>query len=264
MCAYFPKGEDKDISKISSFMPCYMPAHESHIPKDALNTYLATESLKQTVNGELLEKGVFLSDIMSNHISPLAEIESGAYISSNCQIYGNTKIKSGANIGPNSVICHSEIKENAKINSSQVFESTVGKNTTVGPFAYIRPQSQIGDNVKIGDFVEIKKSTIGDGTKISHFAYIGDSEFGKNINFSCGAITVNYDGKNKYKTKVGDNCFIGCNVNLVAPIEIEDGAFIAAGSTVTDNVPKEALAVARERQYTKEGWAQKRREEGKL
>ena len=119
VCAYVPKGKDKDISKISSFMPCNMPAHESHIPKDALNTYLATESLKQTVNGELLEKGVFLSDIMSIHISPLAEIESGAYISSNCQIYGNTKIKSGANRGPNSSICHSGITETAQINSPQ-------------------------------------------------------------------------------------------------------------------------------------------------
>lgn len=265
---YFPENtlsaKDEGELRSAALKPCYMSAEQAYIAEDAYNTYLCQESLKNTVNESLLIKGVFITDVVSTIVSPLAEIESGVCILPNCQIYGGSVVKSGAVIGPNAVICDSTICENAKINASQVFESTVGANTTVGPFAYIRPKSSIGEDVKIGDFVEIKKSVIGNGTKISHFAYIGDSEIGKKVNFSCGAITVNYDGKNKYKTKVGDNCFIGCNANLVAPVEIGDGAFVAAGSTITENVPPMALSVARARQYTKPEWAKKRREDGKL
>jgi bifunctional UDP-N-acetylglucosamine pyrophosphorylase/glucosamine-1-phosphate N-acetyltransferase len=128
----------------------------------------------------------------------------------------------------------------------------------VGPFAYVRPESVIGRNTKIGDFVEIKKSIIGDGTKVSHLTYIGDSEVGSNVNFGCGTITVNYDGKKKHKTIVGDNVFIGCNTNLVAPVKVNNDSYIAAGSTITDEVPEGALAIARERQTNKEGWVEKR------
>ena len=252
---------DIDEEQLKTF---YLPAEESFCATDAMNTYLCNETLRNRINEQLLNKGVYIADVATAVIAPFVQIEEGAAILPNCQIYGLSTIKKGSVIGPNAVISDSCIGENTKINASQVFESSVGCDTTVGPFAYIRPKSDIGDNVKIGDYVEIKKSTIGNGTKISHFAYIGDSEIGSKVNFSCGAITVNYDGKNKYKTKVGDNCFIGCNVNLVAPVEIGDGAFVAAGSTVTENVPPDALTVARSRQYTKADWAKKRREDGKL
>lgn len=264
VAVYLPKGSVKSMNEECQLKIFYMPADEAYMADNAFNAYLCQEILKGRVNQNLLYDGVFIADIATAMISPLAVIEPGTVIMPNCQIYGNTHIHANAVIGPNSLIADSIIGANTKINNSQVYESTVGENTTVGPFSYIRPKSEIGNKVKIGDFVEIKKSVIDTGTKISHFAYIGDSEIGKNVNFSCGAITVNYDGKNKYKTKVGDNAFIGCNVNLVAPVEVGDGAFVAAGSTVVENVPEQALTVARARQYTKADWAKKRREEGKL
>ena len=131
----------------------------------------------------------------------------------------------------------------------------MGKFTSVGPFAYIRPNCTIGDHIKLGDFVEVKNSVIGDGTKVSHLTYIGDSDVGRNCNFGCGTVTVNYDRVKKYRTTIGDDCFIGCNTNLVAPVTLGDGAYTAAGTTVTDNVPSQALAIGRARQSNKRDWA---------
>ncbi|MEA4825119.1 MAG: DapH/DapD/GlmU-related protein, partial [Clostridium sp.] len=171
---------------------------------------------------------------------------------------GNTVIKKNCSIYPNSRIKDSIIEEGVTIQSSVILESYIGKNTTVGPFAYVRPESKIGENVRVGDFVEIKKSTIGNGTKVSHLTYIGDAEVGSGCNFGCGTVVVNYDGKHKNKTIIGDNVFIGCNANLVSPLEIEDETYIAAGSTITKKVPSGALAVARAKQSNKEGWVYKR------
>ena len=135
--------------------------------------------------------------------------------------------------------------------------STVGFDTHVGPFAYIRPGSSVGNHVKVGDFVEIKNSVVDDGTKISHLTYVGDSDVGKNVNFGCGTVTVNYDRAKKYRTTIGDNAFIGCNTNLVAPVTVGEGAYTAAGSTITDDIPAMALAIARARQTNKKDWAAK-------
>ena len=143
--------------------------------------------------------------------------------------------------------------------SSVIIESEVGAGTNVGPFAYIRPNCTVGSDVKVGDFVELKNSTIGDGTKISHLTYIGDSDVGKGVNFGCGTVTVNYDGKKKYRTTIGDNCFIGCNTNLVSPVNVGDGAYIAAGSTITEDIPEDNLSIARARQVNKDGWKDKRK-----
>ncbi|MEG2380552.1 MAG: DapH/DapD/GlmU-related protein, partial [Oscillospiraceae bacterium] len=137
-------------------------------------------------------------------------------------------------------------------------DSTVGKSTNVGPFAYLRPNSHIGNDVKIGDFVEIKNSTIDDGTKVAHLTYVGDAEVGKNVNFGCGTVIVNYDGNKKHRTIIEDNCFIGCNTNLVSPVVIKKGAYTAAGSTITDEVPADSLAIARSRQVVKIDWTKKR------
>ena len=140
----------------------------------------------------------------------------------------------------------------------------MGAHTTVGPFAYIRPGCRVGEHVRIGDFVELKNSVIGDGTKVSHLTYIGDSDFGRGINVGCGVVTVNYDGKKKYRTTVEDDAFIGCNVNLVSPVRVGRGAYLAAGGTITEEVPEDALVVARARATVKPLWAKKRREQGKL
>ena len=137
--------------------------------------------------------------------------------------------------------------------------STVGAHTTVGPFAYVRPNSKIGDHVKVGDFVEIKNSVIGNGTKISHLTYVGDSDCGERINFGCGTVTTNYDGFKKFRCTIGDDAFIGCNTNLIAPVTVGNGSYIAAGSTITDEVPADSLAIARTRQTVKKQWAAKRR-----
>ena len=123
------------------------------------------------------------------------------------------------------------------------------------------PAPGCADNAKVGDFVEVKNAVIGEGTKLPHLIYVGDSDVGSHCNFGCGSITCNYDGNHKYRTTVGDNVFIGCNTNLVAPVTVESGAFTAAGSTITSTVPADALAVARARQVHKEGWAKKHREQ---
>ena len=157
-------------------------------------------------------------------------------------------------IGPNSKITDTLIGNNVTVLNSVTIESTIDDDTNVGPFAYLRPGNQIGENVKIGDFVEVKKSVIGDHTKISHLAYIGDAEIGKNVNIGCGVVVVNYDGEKKHKTIVGDNSFVGCNVNLVSPVEVKANSFIAAGSTITEEVPEFSLAIARSRQTIIRDW----------
>ena len=134
----------------------------------------------------------------------------------------------------------------------------MGKGTKVGPFAYLRPGCTIGENCKVGDFVEVKNSSLGDGSKASHLTYIGDSDVGRDVNIGCGVVFVNYDGTNKHRSNIGDGAFIGCNTNLVSPVSVEDGAYIAAGSTITEDVPKDSLAIARQRQRNIEGWAREK------
>ena len=124
----------------------------------------------------------------------------------------------------------------------------------------MRPGCTIGDHCRVGDFVEVKNSVIGDGTKISHLTYVGDSDVGQRVNFGCGTVTCNYDGKDKFRTQIGDYCFIGCNTNLVAPVKVGDGAYTAAGSTITKDVPAQALGIARERQTNLDGWAEPKME----
>ena len=164
---------------------------------------------------------------------------------------------SGAVIGPDSEIHNSIVDENTTIRHSLVTDSYVGKNTTIGPFAHLRNNTHIGDKCRIGNYVEIKNSVLEEGTKVAHLTYIGDTQCGKNVNWGCGCVTVNYDGKYKHKTIIGDNVFIGCNTNLVAPLNIGNNVFIAAGSTITDDIPDEAFSIARERQITKEDYARK-------
>jgi bifunctional UDP-N-acetylglucosamine pyrophosphorylase/glucosamine-1-phosphate N-acetyltransferase len=154
------------------------------------------------------------------------------------------------------------IEEGVKIGKgTEIFPGTyihggveIGERCRIGPFAYIRPGSKIGNGVKIGDFVEVKNAVVGDNTKMSHLTYVGDAEVGAGINFGCGSVVVNYDGRRKHRTVIGDGAFIGCNANLVAPVSVAGGAFIAAGSTITEDVPENALGIARARQINKDGW----------
>ena len=193
------------------------------------------------------------------YISPDAEIGAGTTLLPGCMIRPGSRIGCGCTIGPNTILDRASIGDRTSVNSSQVYESSVGSDATVGPFAYIRPGCTVGDDTRIGDFVELKKASIGNSTKVSHLTYIGDASVGERVNFGCGTVVVNYDGYEKNRTIIGDDCFIGCNTNLVAPLEVGDRVLTAAGTTVTKNVPEGALAVARVRQENKEGWNDRRR-----
>lgn len=229
-----------------------------------LELYRCQELLRQRINRAHMAAGVVLVDPTTTHICPDARIEAGALIMPGCYIYGRSHIEAMAKVGPNAMIVDSVIGCGASVNSSQVIESVVGSQTTVGPYAYIRPGCDVGEKVRIGDFVELKKAKIGNGTKIAHLSYLGDIEVGERCNIGGGVIVVNYDGKKKYKTVVGNDCFIGCNVNLVSPVHLGDDSYVSAGSTITDDVPSQALAIARARQVNKEDWVSRRREKGLL
>lgn len=226
---------------------------------DGGSAYLAFRAMVSRINFALIHKGVQIFDPENTYIAPDAQIEAGATILPGCHIRPGCKVGAGAVIGPNSILEKAQIGAGTTVNNSQVYESVIGARTTVGPYAYVRPQCVVGDGCRIGDFVELKKSTIGNGTKVSHLTYIGDASVGERVNFGCGTVVVNYDGYHKFQTVIGDDCFIGCNTNLVAPVTLGDRAFTAAGATVTKDVPDGALAVARARQTTLEGWNDRRR-----
>lgn len=223
-----------------------------------VNNRIDLANAQKIKNAEIVKKhlvnGVTIIDPETTYIDDEAVIGSDTVIYPNTNIRGNCKIGSFCEIGPNSVLTDTIIGNGVTFLNSVANGAIVGDDTTVGPFAYLRPKANIGNHVKIGDFVEVKNSNIGCGTKVSHLTYIGDSDVGKNINFGCGTITVNYDGKNKFRTVIEDDAFIGCNTNLVAPVTVKKNAFIAAGSTITDDVDENALAIARSRQTVKKNW----------
>ena len=207
----------------------------------------------------LMAAGVRLMDPNTCYIGPQATVGAGSVLLPGAILRGKTVIGKDCEIGPNSMIRDCTVGDGVTVNASQLNESTVEDGVKIGPFAYIRPNCHVGPGVKVGDFVELKNSTIGAGTKISHLTYVGDSDVGERVNFGCGTVTVNYDGTTKYRTTIGDDAFIGCNTNLVAPVRVGSGAYTAAGSTITDEVPADSLAIARARQTVKKQWAARRR-----
>ncbi|TXC85003.1 bifunctional UDP-N-acetylglucosamine diphosphorylase/glucosamine-1-phosphate N-acetyltransferase GlmU [Metabacillus litoralis] len=214
----------------------------------------AEKIMKQRINKEHMRNGVSIIDPDHTYISAEAIIGKDTVIYPGTMIQGDSVIGEECIIGPNSEIKDSKIGNQTTIRQSVAHDSEIGDSVAIGPFAHIRPSSTISDDVKIGNFVEIKKSVMGKGSKASHLSYIGDAEVGADVNLGCGSITVNYDGKNKFLTKIEDGAFIGCNSNLIAPVTIGKGAYVAAGSTVTNDVPEKALSVARSRQVNKENY----------
>ena len=207
---------------------------------------------------QLLSDGVLMMDPEAVYVEEGVTVGAGTLLLQGTILRGKTAVGTGCEIGPNTMLTDCTVGDGAVVNSSQCSESTIGAGAHVGPFAYIRPGCHVGRDVKVGDFVELKNSAIGDGTKISHLTYIGDADVGARCNFGCGTVVVNYDGRKKYRTTVGDGCFIGCNTNLVSPVTVGDGAYTAAGSTITDDVPPRTLAIARARQVNKAVWKDKR------
>ena len=219
----------------------------------------ADKALRMQKEQELMEAGVTIIDPNTTFIDGDVKIGQDTIIYPNTYIEGNTVIGEDCAIGPNVRFTDMKVGNKVTVQFSYCHEAEILDGVTLGPYVHIRPGTTIGQNVKIGNFVEVKNSTIGKGTKLPHLQYIGDSDVGSNVNIGCGTVTCNYDGKQKHLTTIGDNAFIGCNTNLVAPVTVEEGAYIAAGSTITKDVPKNNLAVARSRQVNIEVWNDKRK-----
>lgn len=218
---------------------------------------IAAEILQKKINKEYMINGVGIIDPKSTYIEYGATIERDVMIYPGTRIDRKSVIKEGAEIY-SSTIKNSTIGEDVLIRSSEIEDSSIGRGTTVGPYAHLRPNSHVGENCKIGNFVEVKNSNVGDGSKMSHLAYIGDADVGSGVNIGCGVVFVNYDGRDKFRAKVGDNAFIGSNANLVAPIEVEDYGYVAAGSTITKKVLKGQLSLERAPQKNIDGWVERK------
>lgn len=212
------------------------------------------EIANKIVVDRLLEDGVNFYCTDGIVISPDVTIGRDTTIAPGTQLIGHVEIGEDCVIGPNTIIENSQIGNGCQIHSSFIEKSKVGNGVRIGPNSHLRPNSVLADSVKIGNFVEIKNSTLGEKTSVAHLTYIGDSDFGSHINVGCGVVTVNYNGYRKFRSIVEDNAFIGCNTNLVSPVHVGKGAYIAAGSTITDDVQEEELAIARARQTNKQGW----------
>jgi len=213
--------------------------------------------MRRRINEAHMRNGVTIMDPLSTYIESDVSIGADTVIQPGTILRGKTEIGEDCVIGPNADLADTKIEDRVSIQYTVVTQSIIRNEASVGPFAYIRPGSDVGERVRVGDFVEIKNARLGNGSKVSHLSYLGDAEIGDDVNIGCGTITVNYDGTQKHKTVIGNRSFVGCNANLIAPVTIGEGAYVAAGSTVTKNVPDQALAIAREKQTNKEGYAAK-------
>lgn len=225
---------------------------------DKVQLYEASKRLYMRTARRHMRSGVTLIDAATAYIDPATTIEAGT------TIYPGVVLENGCTIGadvtlyPGSRLSASSVGSGTDVQNSVLLDASVGSNSTIGPYAYLRPGSSVGDGCRVGDFVELKNCTIGDGTKVSHLTYIGDADLGTGINVGCGVVVVNYDGRDKFRSTVGDDAFIGCNTNLISPVNVGDGAYIAAGSTITEDVPAHVLAIARSRQTIKPDWQDRR------
>ncbi|MCG2676515.1 bifunctional UDP-N-acetylglucosamine diphosphorylase/glucosamine-1-phosphate N-acetyltransferase GlmU [bacterium] len=219
---------------------------------------LATKIMREHILDRLMLNGVTIIDPLTTTIDREVEIGRDTIIYPFTIVEGKTKIGQDCIIGPAIQIKDSKIAHKVEIKNSSVQNSIIESEARIGPYAHLRPESRIGKKAKIGNFVEIKKSTIGKESKVSHMSYIGDATLGENINIGAGTITCNYDGFKKYPTYIEDKVFVGSNTNFIAPVKIGKGAVIGAGSTITEDVPPYALAIARGRQRNIKGWAKKK------
>lgn len=242
-------------NKVSAFIT---PKYEETLGiNDRVDLAQAESIVKKRINEQHMHNGVTIIDPDQTYIHSDVMIEQDVVIYPGSMITGKTKIGAESVIGPHTEIDHSTIGRSATIRQSVIEYSQIGEEADVGPYTYVRPETTTGNEVKIGSFVEIKKTVVGEHSKIPHLSYIGDAKIGKNVNIGCGTITVNYDGKDKHNSEIADHAFIGCNSNLIAPVSIGEDAFVAAGSTITNDVPAESLSIGRAKQVNKEGYAKK-------
>lgn len=221
---------------------------------DRVDLAKAQKWLKQHVNKKHMMNGVTLIDPDNTYIDTEVSIGVDSVIYPNVHLEGNTVIGNNVTIFPNSYLRNAVIEDGAVIDSSKVVESKVVANSTVGPMSHLRNNTVVASNCRIGNFVEFKNTNFGEGSKCAHLTYVGDSDVGKGVNFGCGVVTVNYDGKNKFRTTIKDGAFIGSNCNLIAPVTIGENALLAAGSTITSSVEDGDMGIARSRQSIKKGY----------
>ena len=253
---YYLTDAIKILSNLNAKVETYQITDEDEVlgVNSKVQLSQATKILRNRKNTKLMDEGVILIDPETTYVEETVEIGEDTIIYPNVIIQGNTKIGKNCVILGNTRIENSIISNNVKIESSLIEQSNIEEGVTVGPFAHLRPKSNINKNSHIGNFVEIKNTVLEEGVKVGHLTYIGDAEIGSNTNIGAGTITCNYDGKNKHKTKIGKNVFVGSNSIIVAPLEIGDEAFTAAGSVITKNVSENSLAFGRAKQVNKEGW----------
>ena len=218
----------------------------------------AEKILRQRKLLELMDSGVTVMDPASTFVDASVSIGEDTVLYPFTWLEGETTIGRDCRIGPNSRIADSQLGDAVTLHFSYAHECKIADGVTVGPYVHLRPDSELAAGVKVGNFVEVKNSRVGTGSKLPHLSYIGDADIGSGVNIGCGTITVNYDGKKKHRTVVEDTAFVGCNSNLVAPVSVGAGAYIAAGSTITKDVPAGALGVGRARQTNIAGWAEKK------
>lgn len=220
----------------------------------------AEEAMQVRIQERLMLSGVTIVSRASTYIEADVTIGKDTIIHPGSILRGNTAVGEGCIIGPHSTLMSATVGANSTVVHSVVSDSVVGAHCQVGPFAHLRPDNSLGDHVRVGNFVELKKSRVGSGSKISHLSYVGDARLGQNVNMGAGTIVVNYDGVRKHETVVEDGAFVGCNANLVAPVVIGENAYVAAGSTITKDVPANSLGLGRARQENKEGWVLRKRQ----
>lgn len=233
-------------------------SEEIHGVNSRVQLSFSEKKMRDRINENHMINGVTIIDSSNTYIEDTVTIGRDTIIYPGVILEGNTEIGEGCIIRNNSRIVNSIIHSNVTIEHSVIEDSQVGEGTNIGPFAHLRPNSNLGKNIKIGNFVEVKNTTIKDNTKASHLAYIGDADVGQDVNIGCGVVFVNYNGREKFRTTIGDNSFIGSNSNLVAPIKVESWGYVAAGSTIVDEVPEGALSIARATQVNKTGWVEKK------
>ncbi|MGI6359329.1 MAG: bifunctional UDP-N-acetylglucosamine diphosphorylase/glucosamine-1-phosphate N-acetyltransferase GlmU [Bacillota bacterium] len=216
--------------------------------------------LRQRIRERLMLAGVTFLQPETTLVDDTVSIGQDTIVYPGCLLEGNTAIGSGCVIGPYTRLTDCRVGDRTSIEFSVARQAATGADCVIGPYAYLRPDTSLADRVKVGDFVELKNAQVGSGSKLPHLSYVGDVTIGQRTNLGAGTILVNYDGKDKHHSQIDDDAFIGCNSNLISPVHIGAGAYVAAGSTITDDVPADALAIARSRQVNKAEWAKRRRE----
>lgn len=236
------------------------PQDEVRGVNDRVQLSEAGALLRDRALEHMMREGATVVDPSATYVDVGVTVGRDTVILPGCILEGETRIGSGTTIGPYTHLVDAEVEDGARVTRSVVLEASVGPDADVGPFSYLRPGTRLERGAKAGAFVEIKKSTVGEGSKVPHLTYMGDTTVGRGANVGAGTVTVNYDGYDKHETRIGDDAFIGSGSMLMAPVDIGDGAYVAGGSAITDDVPDDALGIGRARQVNKEGWAREHRE----